>query len=135
MRLFTTRDMAILDTSFLIAFLNSRDSRHEEALKLFNEIKEKKLVITDYILDEFLTYIRKVVPWLAVDLGGKVMEIFDILKINEDDIKNGWDIFKKYDKLSFTDSVTVSVMKRLKIKRIITFDSQLEIASKSEIKG
>jgi hypothetical protein len=36
--------MIILDTSFLIAFYNKRDSRHEEALKIFDEITNDKLL-------------------------------------------------------------------------------------------
>jgi len=40
--------MIILDTSFLIAFYNKRDSRHREALKIFDEIANDKLVISDY---------------------------------------------------------------------------------------
>ncbi|WP_245526987.1 hypothetical protein [Acidianus hospitalis] len=36
--------MIILDMSFLIAFYNKRDSRHEEALKIFDEITNDKLL-------------------------------------------------------------------------------------------
>jgi hypothetical protein len=36
--------MIILDTSFLIAFYNKRDSRHKEALKVFDEVANDKLV-------------------------------------------------------------------------------------------
>jgi len=57
--------MILLDTSFLIAFYNKRDSRHREALKIFDEIANDKLVISDYIFDEVVMFLRAKVPWIA----------------------------------------------------------------------
>jgi predicted nucleic acid-binding protein len=117
--------MIILDTSFLIAFYNKRDSRHEEALKIFDEITNDKLVISDYIFDELVTFLRAKVPWIAIEVGENILENLDIIRVNDEDFRTAWELFNKFNKLSFTDCTTLSLSKRLKIRRVVTFDQSL----------
>jgi len=120
--------MIILDTSFLIAFYNKRDSRHEKALKIFDEITNDKLVISDYIFDEIVTFLRAKVPWIAIEVGENILENLDIIRVNDEDFRTAWELFNKFNKLSFTDCTTLSLSKRLKIKRLVTFDQALSNA-------
>ena len=117
--------MIILDTSFLIAFYNKRDSRHEEALKTFDEITNDKLVISDYIFDEVVTFLRAKVPWIAIEVGENILENLHIIRVDDEDFRTAWGLFNKFNKLSFTDCTTLSLSKRLKIKRLVTFDQAL----------
>jgi predicted nucleic acid-binding protein len=117
--------MIILDTSFLIAFYNKRDSRHEKALKIFDEITNDKLVISDYIFDEIVTFLRAKVPWIAIEVGENILENLDIIRVNDEDFRTAWELFNKFNKLSFTDCTTLSLSKRLKIRRVVTFDQSL----------
>ncbi|AWR94072.1 type II toxin-antitoxin system VapC family toxin [Acidianus brierleyi] len=119
--------MIILDTSFLIAFYNKRDSRHEEALKIFDDTNDK-LVISDYIFDEIVTFLRAKVPWTAIEVGENILENLDIIRVNDEDFRTAWELFNKFNKLSFTDCTTLSLSKRLKIKRLVTFDQALSNA-------
>ena len=117
--------MIILDTSFLIAFYNKRDSRHREALKIFDEIANDKLVISDYIFDEVVTFLRAKVPWIAQEVGKNILENLDVIRVNDEDFITAWELFNKFDELSFTDCTTLSLSKRLKIRRVVTFDQSL----------
>ena len=117
--------MIILDTSFLIAFYNKRDSRHREALKIFDEIANDKLVISDYIFDEVVTFLRAKVPWIAQEVGKNILENLDVIRVNDEDFKTAWELFNEFDELSFTDCTTLSLSKRLKISRVVTFDQSL----------
>ncbi|QXJ34955.1 hypothetical protein [Saccharolobus shibatae] len=47
----------ILDTSYFIAYLNKSDKHHSEALSLSKKVEEFESVVTDYILDELLTFL------------------------------------------------------------------------------
>ncbi|MEM4774622.1 MAG: PIN domain nuclease [Sulfolobaceae archaeon] len=47
----------LLDTSYFIAYLNKNDKYHSEALLLSKKFAEYECVITDYILDELLTFL------------------------------------------------------------------------------
>ncbi|ACP34663.1 PilT protein domain protein [Sulfolobus islandicus L.S.2.15] len=120
--------MIILDTSFLIAFYNKRDSRHEKALKIFDEITNDKLVISDYIFDEIVTFLRAKVPWIAIEVGENILENLDMIRVNDEDFRTAWELFNKFDELSFTDCTTLSLSKRLKIRRVVTFDQALSNA-------
>ncbi len=104
--------MIILDTSFLTAFYNKRDSRHREALKIFDEIANDKLVISDYIFDEVVTSLRAKVPWIAQEVGENILENLDVIRVNDEDFKTAWELFNKFDELSFTDFTTLSLSKR-----------------------
>jgi predicted nucleic acid-binding protein len=117
--------MIILDTSFLIAFYNKRDSRHREALKIFDEIANDKLVISDYIFDEVVTFLRAKVPWIAQEVGENILENLNVIRANDEDFRTAWELFNKFDELSFTDCTTLSLSKRLKIRRVVTFDQSL----------
>jgi predicted nucleic acid-binding protein len=117
--------MIILDTSFLIAFYNKKDSRHREALKIFDEIANDNLVISGYIFDEVVTFLMAKVPWIAKEVGENILENLDVKRVNDEDFKTAWGVFNKFDELSFTDCTTLSLSKRLKIRRVVTFDQSL----------
>jgi len=117
--------MIILDTSFLIAFYNKRDSRHREALKIFDKIANDKLVISDYIFDEVVTFLRAKVPWIAQEVDENILENLNVIRVNDEDFRTAWELFNKFDELSFADCTTLSLSKRLKIRRVVTFDQSL----------
>jgi len=121
--------MIFLDSSFLIAYKIENDSHHAEAKKIMSEIvsgNHGRVFISDYIFDETITVVfarsRKLSE--ASDLGEKIEKSIKMLKIDEKNFNDAWEIFKnqKNTNLSFTDCSSISIMKNNDIKNIATFD-------------
>ena len=125
--------MIILDTSYLVALKNQKDVNFSKANQLQQELIKKtygKLLTTDYIFNEFVTFLRKKLhnPDEAVRLGedllyDKEILILGIAKLN---FKESWELFKKYPKISFTDATTVIIAQRLKIEYVCSFDGDFD---------
>jgi len=125
----------ILDTSFLIAANDSKDSNYGKASILKAKLRDKEIgqcCISDYIFDEFVTFLKaKSFPLSAIKEFGDALlsgEDIKILRTNESVFLQSWDLFKKSDKLSFTDCTTIILAKEFGIKNIATFDSDFDRA-------
>ncbi len=122
----------LIDTSAFKAFYDEDDEHHEEATSFLRRIKEetvpyKRFFTTDYVLDETLTLIRLAHSHAkSVEFGDALLNSKAILLIyiNENVVKNAWNMFKEYtDKFwSFTDCVSFIIMKKLKITSAFAFD-------------
>ena len=52
--------MIFVDTGAWIAILNRRDQHHQEAVTIFNKLRQQqmRLLTTDYVIDETVTRLR-----------------------------------------------------------------------------
>jgi len=121
--------MIVLDTSFIVAFYNTRDENHQKAIKLMDEIirgKYGKLYITDYIFDESITVvlIRSKSLSETIKIGESIRKSTELLEVETTDFEDAWKFFKrqKITRFSFTDCTTLEMMKKNEIKNIATFD-------------
>ena len=118
----------IVDTAVFIAAYFPREVHHKEGKEIVTAIENRQIkgaLITDYILDETVTFVRRRV---GVDASNKVLDTLlgspklEIFKINRNHFEAGIAFFKRYEQLSFTDAVTVAVMKDQAINVIYSFD-------------
>ena len=125
----TAKAFVFIDTSFFKALLDERDDFHQEAIRVWQRLQAENvsLVTSNFILDEVFTLIRK--------RGGvnKVRELRQLLINNASGLKiilvtatdeaEAWNWFlKDWRDLSFTDFVSFTLMERLELKRVATFD-------------
>jgi len=84
------------------------------------------LIISDYIFDETLTvtFSRSRELKKAVLVGTNLRNSVEILKVDETNLEEAWNLFKdqKDTKFSFTDCTTLSLMNKMGIENIATFD-------------
>ena len=127
-----------LDTSFILAYVNSNDELHENALRLeeAENILSKECCINNNVLNEVLTLTgRKINVNAAEEIYYGLVDSFEIL--DEYDILNytakTFEIFKRIvgpkstkTKLSFTDSSIILTMQESDIKDLVSFDHQFE---------
>ena len=127
-----------LDTSFILAYVNSNDELHENALRLeeAEDILSQDCYINNNVLNEVLTLTgRKMNIDAAEEIYYGLIDSFEIL--NEYTIFNytskTFDIFKKIvgsnskkTKLSFTDSSIILTMKESNITDLVSFDQQFK---------
>jgi len=128
-------EKALLDTSFLVALLCSRDIHHAKAKELSRQVKGKVTpIITDVVFGETITVLsRRAKEWgfsfeAAVkdlkDLSSSVAR-FAIYMIQEFEpivelvVMSG-------GKLSFNDALLIIGARQERIKQIITFDRDFE---------
>lgn len=121
--------MILLDTSFIVAYYNTRDENHGKAIELMKELEEGKygdLCITDYIFDECMTviFIRLKNLEKTIEIGNTLRKLTRMLRIENDIFEDSWNFFKnqKETAFSFTDCTTVSLMKKENTINITTFD-------------
>ncbi len=127
-----------LDTSFILAYVNSNDELHQNALKLekTENILSQKCYINNNILNEVLTLAgRKMNINIAEEIYYGLIDSFEIL--NEYTIPNytakTFDIFKKTiesntkkTKLNFTDTSIILTMQESNINDLISFNQQFK---------
>ncbi len=124
-----------VDSSFLKAFIDENDDFHKQAIKIFEILKSRSdsLITSNYILDETFTLVRNKCGLERVKQLVDALDEFDIglkiIRVLIEDENNAWDWFwKDWSKLSFTDCVSFSVMKRLNINKVATFDAHFSRA-------
>jgi len=120
--------MILVDSSIWDAAKRKRDKSHAVAREVLREIMEGKygrVVITDYIIDEVVTWLNahtthKIAVQTA-DFFSTSKEI-EIEKIDWAVLREARELFRKYDFLSFTDATTAVIAALKGVKYIATLD-------------
>ncbi len=125
----------VLDTSFIIGLDNERDVHHNNAKKIWEEIRKGEYgnyIISDYIFDELMAVTtRKVSKERAIKLGQQILKSVPIMNIDAHMFHETWKLFlESNSNLSFTDCTNVVILKMLQSKKIATFDKAFK-----EVKG
>jgi len=120
--------MIFIDSSFFIALVDRKDQWHHLAKNLIPFLTNETIVISDLIIVESVSIIGR-------RSGGKAGEHLyhyfidncNIVTTDEKTLKGGMYEFLKYDgNLSVSDAVSVFIMNKKKIERIISFDSDFD---------
>jgi len=120
---------SFLDTTVFIAATFPKEKHHKEGRAILTSIEKGALgkpVITDYILDEVITFVRK-----RKSIAASIETLDAILysprlklvKVDNRIFEAGIQLFKTYERLSFTDAVSVATMRDLGMEIIYSFDS------------
>ena len=127
--------MRFIDTVTLFAGFFSDEKHHGKAKKIIEAITKgnvKKVVYSDYILDELLTLAK---AKKSATASNKILEEITnselkLIKIEQKHLILAFELFKNYEKLSFTDCTTVALMLDLEIKEIYSFDKGFDSVPK-----
>jgi len=122
--------MIFVDTSGWFARLVPTDPNHTAAFEWTRQ-NQKRLVTTDYIIDETLTLLRsRGHTAYALSLGEQLFRhgIADIHFLAEEEILAAWEVFRDYrDKeWSFTDATSKVVIERLGLGQAFAFDRHFQ---------
>lgn len=117
----------LLDSSFLVAYCNSREQEHKRAVELAKELESNlfgERIISDYIFDETITILKKYIGnKQATEDGAKLLNSARFVKIDSVIFTFSWELSKRFDELSFTDCTNIILMKHYNIDHLATFDS------------
>lgn len=90
-----------VDTSAFVAMYDKADDMHSESIRLFEEIKNKRIriVVTDYILSESITTaMARAGHKIAVTVGEFILSshVVDLVWLDESIKMKAWGYFKKH---------------------------------------
>ena len=123
---------SLLDTTVFIAAAFPREKHHKEGRAIITSVEEGALgkpVITDYILNEVVTFVRKRKGAAAsIEMLDAIIHSprLRLVKVENRHFEAGLQLFRTYEGLSFTDAVSVAVMRDLDIEVIYSFDSDFD---------
>jgi len=124
-----------IDTSIFVAVRNKRDRKHQRARDLMRRALMAEFGVihtSDYVIDEAVTtaLARTRNHQIAVNTGRYILdsERIEKLAISREDFKLAWSKFEaiKDRFLSFTDCISLALMERRGIERIMSFDSHFD---------
>ena len=119
--------MYFLDTTFIVGLFVSNDQWHTQSLKVYEKIKNKKLVISKLVIAEVITILKNKLE--TKDIYEIYMNLSKIFIVLEDNLHydEAMDIFIKYDStISFFDAMYVAISKKEGINEIVSFDSNFD---------
>lgn len=119
--------MIFIDASFIIAIASKNDRWHKKAIQILPGIKKEERITSEFIVSEVITLVGGL-------YGGKAgVNIYNYIKDNHIIYKNDKLMdetlpnYLKYDgTLSIADSTTITIMKKLNIEKIVSFDSDFD---------
>jgi uncharacterized protein len=129
--------LTFIDTWGFKAFIDKKELKHKAVEKYINKIwnADQALITTDYIIDETVTLLSYKLDYDKLKTFIQKLETsiknnyIEIIWIKKDDFNQALKLKLKYkDKLdiSFTDMTSMIVMKRNKIKDVITEDAHFK---------
>jgi predicted nucleic acid-binding protein len=115
--------MIFVDSSFFIALVDRRDQWHPAAKALLPVLADETIIISDLIIAESVTITgRRSGGKAGEHLYHYFMDNCDLVVTDEKILKGGMVVFLRYDgTLSVSDAVSVFIMERKNIDRILSF--------------
>ena len=119
--------MIFLDANFLMSLFIKTEKHHDIAIKIYEKIKEERLIISNSIILEVMTVSNikiKVAPEklkeIYINLNSDLFEIFEDIEIYDDTMERQLSYHPQ--RLPFFDCLYIELMEQLGIKKIVTFD-------------
>ena len=119
----------LVDTSALCALIDKGEQRHQSVASFLQEHEtELMLFVSDYILDETLTWMKaRFGSKPAIEFGRRIRasQFCRYYVLSPEDEAATWTIFEKYaDKpWSYTDCSSLAMMERLGIAEALSLDA------------
>lgn len=126
--------MIFVDTTIWASAIDSSDTLHKDGAAVLEALASGKLssaITTDFVLDETLTLL-KARGAKAESVEKAILSIVSsprvgVLYVDEPLFRAALSTYKKYERLSFTDAVTLTVMQQRRIKEIFSHDSDFDV--------
>ncbi len=131
--------MRLVDTSYWVAVLLSRDQHHQEAKALWRN-DMGALLVTNHILGEAWTFLRRRAGHrAAVSFLDAVHESIrvSIVHVNQNTEEEALSWLRRHDEreYSFVDATSFALMRRERIREALAFDGDFTAAGFLEIRG
>lgn len=130
---------ALVESAAVVSIFDEKDALHKLARAFFHEDRETVWYAVDTTSHESFTRIRYDISHSSALAAYDFLRMQSIqtLKFEPEDELCALGILKKYDdqKLSFQDALCAAVMRRVKLYKVFTFDSDFSIMGFEVIPG
>jgi predicted nucleic acid-binding protein len=96
------------------------------------ELPLTRFYTTDYIIDETLTFLSRVVKnhSLAVDVGKALLQspLTSIIYVDQELFQMSWERFQSIERPNFTDCASFTAMDEAGVSHAFTYDSHFKTA-------
>ena len=127
--------MTFVDTSAFLGWYNKDDQYHVQArpIWLTLEVEKRPLYTSNFVLDETLTLLGRRTNYAFAAEQGEALytsSLLTVLRPSVTDELASLELFKKYadQEVSFTDCVSFTLMRKVGINRVFTFDKHFRWA-------
>ena len=125
--------MIFIDTGAFLARYLARDQYYGDAASVWQQLTRERPITTNFVLDETLTLLarRSSYPFAAAKARTIVTtNAFTILRPSAQDELSSLELFEKYvdQKISFTDCVSFTLMRKAGLNQVFTFDQHFRYA-------
>ena len=134
--------MIFIDTSVFVAFIVDKDTNHEKAVSLMEEIVDGghgPAITSDYVFDETVTVVlvRSKSLESAVRTGNSIRESMPVMDVDSIIFEAAWNRFRgqKSTRFSFTDCTIFEMVENNHIKELATFDREFKGSSRFKVVG
>ena len=125
-----------IDTSGFLGIVDNKLELFEKISSIFEDMYNtgKKVITTDYVMDEVFTWMRckQKLPIKDILEFGRSLRMSDvqIVGVTDEIFYDAFAVMVKYKDqyFSFTDCVSFTVMKSMKIKDVVTTDKHFATA-------
>ena len=134
--------MIFIDTSVFVAFIVEKDTNHEKAVSLMEEIVDGghgPTITSDYVFNETVTVVlvRSKSLDSAVRTGNSIRESMPVIDVDNIIFEAAWNRFRgqKGTKFSFTDCTILEMVENNHIKELATFDKEFKNGRRFKVVG
>ena len=115
--------MIFVDTCYLIALMNDKAKKHQEALTLLNLIQNESTLINSTVLVEMMNNLnKKRYESKRHDIIDLLYGMDNICYLNEQDYEDSFKLWKQYDySINYSDCTIVHTMQKYGVVNILSF--------------
>lgn len=122
--------MIFIDASYYLSLLNSQDSNHKKAVETGLRYKNEVYITSQAVLGEVLTVgSQRIDKKLTISFVDEILKSRTrIILETKEYIDEAFLIFKRTESknISWVDCYSLSIMKKLKIKEVLSFDKHFK---------
>jgi len=126
--------LIFIDTTIWASAIDASDTLHADGSAVLRALAEGRLpyaLTTDFVLGETLTLLKMRggrPDAIAKGIAGIMFSPnVDLVYVDEELFDEALRTYRKYERLSFTDAVTLVIMQKRKIKEIFSHDEDFDI--------
>lgn len=120
--------MIFVDTCYLIALINTKARKHQEAIKLLEIIEDESTLINSTTLLEMMNNLNKKRYEAVREETIELLHNMDHIDfISEKDFQEAYELWKYYNhSVNFSDCTIVKTMEKYNVNNILSFDGDFD---------